>query len=100
MKNLLVRIPVSLTYVEVCMDISVAYALVKARTDTYRMYTPTQYTGHTHTLHVTYTIDKHSFCSRFTCTIYIIRTRFTSTLYARTIYAPNIHVKHMLPNYA
>ena len=83
-----VRIPVSSPYIEVPMDTSGPYALVKARTDTSGIYTPTRHTGHTHTLHVTYTIDKHSLRARFPRAIYTTRTRFTSTLYARTIYAP------------
>ena len=61
-----VRIPVSSTYIEVRMDTSGPYALVKARTYTSGIYTLTQHTGHTHTLHVTYTIDKHSLRARFT----------------------------------
>ena len=83
-----VRIPVSSPYIEVRMDTSGPYALVKARTDTSGIFTPTRHTGHTHTLHVTYTIDKHSLRARFPRAIYTTRTRFTSTLYARTIYAP------------
>ena len=50
--------------------------------------TPTQHTGHTHTLYVTYTIDQQSLRAYFTGPIYTTRTRFTSILYARTIYAP------------
>ena len=82
------RIPVSSPYIEVCMDTSGPYALVKSRTDNSGICTPTQHTGHTQNLHVTYTIDNHSLRARFphaTCTT---RTRFISTLYARTIYAP------------
>ena len=94
-----VRIPVSLPYLEVRMDTSRTYALVKARTDTSGIYTPTRHTGHTHTLHGTYTVDKHSLRARFTRTIYMIRTQFTSTLYARTIYAPDLRVQSTCPNY-
>ena len=50
--------------------------------------TPTRHTDHTHTLHVTYTIDEHSLRAYFTRPIYTTRTIFTSILYARTIYAP------------
>ena len=85
---LLVRIPVSSPYIEVHMDTSGPYALVKASTDTSRIYTPIRHTGHTHTLHVTYMIDKHSLRALFPGAIYMTPTRFTSTLYARTIYSP------------
>ena len=77
-----VRISVSSPYIEVRMDTSGPYALVKARTDTSGIYTPTRHTGHAHTLHVTYMIDKHSLRAQFTRSIYTIRTIFTSTLYA------------------
>ena len=40
-KNHIVRIPVSSPYVEVSMDTSGTYALVKSRTDTSGIYTPT-----------------------------------------------------------
>ena len=94
-----VRIPVSSPYIEVRMDTSGTYALVKACTDTSRIYGPTLHTGHTHTLHVTYTIDKHSLCARFTRTVYTVCIRFTSTLYARTFYASNLHVQYMRLTY-
>ena len=84
----ILRIPVSSPYIEVRMDTSVPYTLVKARTDNSGICTPTQHTGHTHYLHVTYMIDQHSLRAYFTRAIYTTRTRFTSTLYARTIYAP------------
>ena len=74
------RIPVSSPYIEVRVDTSGPYALVKARTDTSGIFTPTQHTGHIHTLHVTYTIDKHSLRARFPRAIYTTRTIFTSTL--------------------
>ena len=92
-------IPVSSPYIAVRMDTSGPYALVKARTDTSGIYTPARHTGHTHTLHVTYTIDKHSLRARFPRAIYTARTSFTITLYARTIHAPYIRVQSMLPNY-
>ena len=92
-------IPVSSPYVEVRMDTSVTYALVKARTDTSGIYATTRHTCHTHTLHVTYTIDKHSLRALFTRTIYTIRTQFTSTLYARTSYAPDLRVQSTHPTY-
>ena len=38
---LVVRIPVSSPYIEVRMNTSRPYAIVKARTDTYGIYTPT-----------------------------------------------------------
>ena len=60
----------------------------KSTYDISRICTPTRHTGHTHTLHVTYTIDQNSLRAYFTCPIYTTRTRFTSILYARTIYAP------------
>ena len=94
-----VRIPVSSPYIEVRMDTSGPYALVKARKDTSGIYTPTRHTGHTHTLHVTYTIDKHSLRARFPRAIHTTRTRFTNTLYARTIYAPHLRVQSTRPNY-
>ena len=71
--------------------------------------TSTRHTGHTHTLHVTYTIDKHSLRARFMRTIYTICTRFTKhTLraynlrpqYTRTIYALELRVQSTLPTYA
>ena len=79
-----VRIPVSSPYIEVRMDTSGLYTLVKACTDTSGIYTPTRHTGHTHTLHLTYTIDKHS-----------LRPRPT-----HTIYRPELHVKSTRPSYA
>ena len=79
---------VSSPYIEVRMDTSGPYALVKERMDTSRICTPTRHTGYTHTLHVMYTIDKHSLRARFLRAIYMTRKIFTSTLYARTIYAP------------
>ena len=81
------------------MDTSGTYALIKARTDTSGIYAPTRHTGHTHTLHVTYTIDNHILRAQFTRPNYTICTRFTSTLYARTIYAPNLRVQYMCLNY-
>ena len=81
------------------MDTSGPYTLVKSRTDTSGICTPTQHIGHTHTLHVTYMIDKHSLRARFPRAIYTTRTRFTSTLYARTIYAPHLRVQSTPPNY-
>ena len=94
------RITVSSPYAEVCMDTSGTYALIKARTDTSKIYAPSQHTGHTHTLHVTYTIDKHILRARSTRKIYTIRTQFTSTLYACTIYMPNLWIKSTRPTYA
>ena len=94
-----VRILVSSLYIELRMDTSGPYALIKERINTSGIYTPTQHTGRTHTLHVTYTIDKHILRAQFTCAIYTIRKRFNSTLYECTIYAPNLHVQSMRPNY-
>ena len=85
---MVLRIRVSSHYIEVRMDTSGPYSLVKARTDTSGICASTQHTGHTHTLHSTYTIEKHSLRALFTRTIYNTRTRFTSTLSAHTIYAP------------
>ena len=84
----IVRIPVSSTYMEVRMNTSGPYALVKARKDNSGICTPTGHKGLTYTLHVTYTIDKHSLHTRFPCAIYTTRTISTSRIYARTIYAP------------
>ena len=86
--ELFVRIPVSSPYIEVRMDTSGPYTLVKARTDTSGICTPTRHTGHTHNLHFTYTIDQHSLRACFTRAIYTTCTKFTSTLYACTIYSP------------
>ena len=94
-----VRIPVCSPYIEVSMDTSGPYALVKACTGTSGINTPTLHTGHTHTLHVTYTIGKHSLRARFTHAIYTICTRSTRTLYACTIYAPDKGVQSSRPNY-
>ena len=58
-----VRIPVSSPYIEVRMDTSGPYALVKARTDTSGICTP-----------------KHN--TEVTRTLYMSRTQFTSTVYA------------------
>ena len=109
----IVRIPVSLPYVEVRMDTSGTYALVKARTDTSRIYTPTRHTGHTHTLHVTYRIDKDSLRAQFTRYVHnlqahFMRAQFTCPIYAYnlrarvtcTIYAPILRVQSMRLTYA
>ena len=93
------RILVSSPYIEVRMDTSGPYALVKARTDTIGIYTPTQHTGHKHTLHVVFTIYKHNLPAWFPRAIYTTHTRFTKTLYARTIYSPHLRVQSTRPNY-
>ena len=86
------------------MDTSGTYTLIKARTDTSGIYTPTRHTGHMHTLHVTYTIDKNSLRARFTRTIYAHNLHDTYTIYkhtyARTIYAPDLRVQSTRPTYA
>ena len=103
------RIPVSSPYIEVRMNTFGPYALIKERTDTSGIYTPTRHTGHTHTLNVTYTIDQHSLQAYFTRPIYTTRTRFTKrTLRAynlrppptRTINASKLRVQSMRPTYA
>ena len=70
--------------------------------------TPTRHTGHTHTLHVTYTIDQHILSTYFTRPIYTTRTIFTSILTrvqftpppTRTINASKLRVQSTCPTYA
>ena len=67
----LVKIPVSSPYIEVRMDTSGLYTLVKTRT--------------------IFPESAHPHNTQVTRTLYTSLTQLTSTVYARTIYAPNLH---------
>ena len=62
-----VRIPVSLPYIEVCMDTSILYTLVKSRT--------------------IFLESAHPHDTQVTRSLYISRTQLTSTVYAHTLRA-------------
>ena len=80
------------------MDTSGPYTLLKAPTDTSGICTPTQHTGHTHTLHVTYTIEKHSLCAVSTRNLHDTYKIYKHNLRTYNL-RPHLRVKSMPANY-
>ena len=61
--------------------------------------TPTRHTGHTHSLHITYTIDQHSLRAYFTRPIYTTCTIFTKRNLRAYNLRPHLRAQSMPENY-
>ena len=90
-------IPISSPYIEVRMDTSGPYALVKTRIDTSGICTPRRHTGHAHNLHARFTRAIYTTCTKFISTL--TRVQFTPPN-TRTINARKLRVQPTRPTYA